>query len=770
MIESLINGENIEQEIKHSLLKIHSSGPVDPLIFEKLAYFKKFHKDIFRSYENKLISILGLFYKTTEPKSIIEEIYSIYSDSIVTETGKSLTPVQSSVYREIRDNRIFSFSAPTSSGKSYLFRELVQRASGDIIIVVPSRALIAEYFHEVISLVDKSVLVLQFIEDINKDNINRRIFIITPERGVELFKYSDQFNIELFLLDEAQISEENIRGMTFDSFVRRADRVFPDAKKVFAHPFINNPNAQLLKHRFKEDSSSRNYNFHTVGKIFISNNNGVFEHFSPNVECKSYPLATDIAAKTLKEDGTLLVYIAKTKIYDGRYIDEYGPYIDLCEKVQHEYALKIIEKLRLFIGASRRGPEKHSLLIEMMERGIVVHHGSMPLRARLLVEEFIKNNFARLCFATSTLNQGINMPFDVVWIDNFNRMDPLTLKNLIGRSGRTTSEKNSFDFGYTIVQQQNVATFKSRYKEPINISDSSLLDMKIDNADEDVRDIIEAIQDDTFDDILQLTESQVDRIRNADIDGDILYILDNLLFDNKPITGKAYYELPIKNRNKIKSSFKTIYIQHLRRSNLTPAESSVLSASIPILLWHIQGKSFSEIVSLRYSFLSERDKRRYIFRETLRNGGTPSQARKKIREIPIRYTPVPSHLPNKRLTRAPLYPEGTPVSYIDFDTIVYDTYDYLDKVVSLSLSDPICAALDLFYERHNDYRAGTLKNYIRFGTNDELEIWLIKYGFGFEEIELIKEYVETVDSNKITFKDTVFGLNDELYALIARYI
>lgn len=312
MLESLISGDNIEQVLKKSLLQIHSSGPVDPSTFEKLAYIKKFHEEKFQNYEKKLISILGLFYKTTDPISIIEEIYSIYSDSITIETGKTLTPVQSSVYREILHNRFFSFSAPTSSGKSYLFRELIQNTTGDIIIVVPSRALISEYYYEIVSIVDKSVLVLQFIEDINREKTNRRVFIITPERGIELFKYSDVFNVELFLLDEAQISEEQVRGMTFDSFVRRAARVFPNAKKVFAHPFVNNPEAQLLKHGFLEESSARNYNFHAVGKIFISNNdNGSFEYFSPNTECSNIPVETDIAAKTLKEGGTLLLYILK---------------------------------------------------------------------------------------------------------------------------------------------------------------------------------------------------------------------------------------------------------------------------------------------------------------------------------------------------------------------------------------------------------------------------------------------------------------------------
>lgn len=86
------------------------------------------------------------------------------------------------------------------------------------------------------------------------------------------------------MLDEAQISEDEIRGMKFDSFVRRIDKVIPDAKKVFAHPFVSNPDAQLIKHNFNHDSSYKTYNQHSVGKIYfylliILKISNIFLHF-----------------------------------------------------------------------------------------------------------------------------------------------------------------------------------------------------------------------------------------------------------------------------------------------------------------------------------------------------------------------------------------------------------------------------------------------------------------------------------------------------------
>lgn len=773
MLKKIIEGGPfVEETIRNALNEIHANGPVNPETFEKLAYIKKFHGDLLGKYEGTLIKIMGLFFKTDQPSNLFETVYSIYSDSIYKETGRFFTPVQASAYKQICERRYFSFSAPTSAGKSYLFRELIKDAKGDIVIVVPSRALIAEYFKEVINLVDNTVLVLQFIEDVNKANVCRRIYIITPERSLDLFKYHKVFKIEMFLLDEAQISDEPIRGMKFDSLVRRADRVFPEAKKIFAHPFINNPEAQLIKHGLStKDGFSINYNLHTVGKIFLSHNNGVFHYFSPYSDSNRVSAGEDIASEVVRSHGTMLVYISKNKIYDGSFIVDFAKYIGLCPKVTDATALAIIEKLRHYIGAQSGSSEKRSTFIEMMTNGIVVHHGSMPLKARLLIEDFIRCNCARICFATSTLNQGINMPFDVVWIDNFTRMEPLTIKNLIGRSGRSTLTRSFFDYGFTIVKHSNTKTFSSRMLASINISDSSSLDNDLGKVPEDLRDIVEAVKDNTFNDELNLPQSQVDRVSSANIDLEIKTILDNLMVGGVPISGKAYYDIGGTRRTKIKASFGAVYTSHLRRSNLTTGEKSVLSAAIPIMLWRIQGKSFSEIVSLRHAYLSNKDDRRSILNSAKKGEITASEAKSRIDNIPIEFSPVASPLPNQELLRpVPLFRSGSTYKDIDFDTIVYDTYDYLDKVISLSLTDPICAALEVYWVTKKDKRARALVNFLRFGTNDDLEIWLLRYGFDAEDLEWLKQHIKSIDENKITFKHTIHSEPEDRKQIVSRYL
>ena len=757
MIQNLIDGDNLSEELSSILLDFHANGPVDSSSLEKLAYAKKFHPEIFKDFETKFLHAMGLFYKVQNASSILEEVYSTFSKAIELDTGRKFTPVQASLYHSIKDKKYYSFSAPTSAGKSYLFREIIQETKGDIVIVVPSRALISEYYLEIISLTGNDVLVLQFIEDVNRDLIRRRIFIVTPERATQLFKQRDKFNIELFMLDEAQLSEEEFRGLRFDALVRRISRTFPHGKMVFAHPFVENPEAQLQKHGFSDNSAAKNFNQQSVGKIFIHYNNGHFTHFSPNCECKEVPCVVDIARETLANNKTLLIYISKNKIYDGSYRLAFGNYVDMCPKLEDEKTLKMIKSLREFIGAQENGPEKHSNLIELMERGVVTHHGSMPLKARLIVEQFIKEGLAKICFATSTLNQGINMPFDAVWVDNFRNVKDLTLKNLIGRAGRTSARINEFDFGHTIINKKNVSSFTERYRKTYRLNPFSLLDANTATVDEDSRDIIDSIKANNFNDDLQLPEIQITRIKSVDIDSSVKFVLDNLLANDKPITGHEYYKLPDNVRKRVKECFKTMFIVHLRRTTLEAAEYSVLSAAIPIMLWHIQGRSFAEIISLRHSFLTSKSEQRRILSLLKSKDISEKEANKLWNKLTIRYSQVPSPIPNKKLSRAPSFPREH-IEHLDYDSLVYDTYDYLDKVISLSLTDPICAVLEFYFQKHNDKRARALINYIRFGTNDHIEIWLIKYGFSFDDIEWIKEHVISIDNSRIDFNDSVRAL------------
>lgn len=749
-----------EQLMVDVMNRLHSEGPIMQEDLQILSYIKFFFPDIFKEKENKLMYLLGLFYKANEPEDLLSFSYTTFANSILEETGYSFTPVQASLRSKVLLNRYFSFSAPTSAGKSFLFRELIKSETGDIVIVVPSRALIAEYMLAVRDIVadKKEILVLQFIEDVNKKNTSRRVFVVTPERAAEIFKLSHHFNPTLFLYDEAQISEERVRGTTFDAFVRRSDRIFPMAKKVFAHPFVENPDAQLKKHDFVESADSTTYKQSVVGKIYLAYDNKTdsFQGFSPfidqsHLKKNKVVFSGDIVKDVIESGGSLLAYVSKESIYDKSFEEDFEKYISLCKKVEDPRALAIIEEVEELIGAKDRNSE----MMDLMRRGIVVHHGSVPLNVRFLVERFTNAGFARICFATSTLIQGVNMPFDIVWIENvrFTGTDEdktLGLRNLIGRAGRMTSVKSQFDFGFVVVK--NVKTFVEKFNGSTLLSEVSQLDKNQSDISDDLRDFIDAVKNNDLNDEYNLPNSKAERLSSLETSNFIRVALDALFKDGRIMTGTEYRGLSKTVRSILKNSLAGIYESSLGRQ-LLKGEKATLSAAITILLWQIQGKSFKELLGLRYSYLTNQKEQRRLRKQLRDDEISQAEYVEKIGNLNIEYSAIPFVLPNSSLNSTPpsRFSRGK-VKDFNYDLMVYDTYDFLDKVISFSLTDVFVAAFDQFYKQTGDIRAYEMVNYFRFGTNDEVEIWLMRYGFSIEEAEVIKDFVSSINENEITLR------------------
>ena len=248
---------------------------------------------------------------------------------------------------------------------------------------------------------------------------------------------------------------------------------------------------------------------------------------------------------------------------------------------------------------------------------------------------------------------------------------------------------------------------------------------------------------------------------------DVAYILEKLFNRGRLISADKYYEIPTVERNRIKEHFRRIYVVHLRRQELTPAEKTVLSASIPMLLWRVQGKSFKEIVSLRQSYIQQKSKKAEINRRFRSGNITEEQKRIELEQLTLKRTPVAIALPNKNARNVALFP-ASPHSF-KYDLLVYDTYDYIDKVINLSLATPICAVLKLYYQATQDQLALDLSNFIQFGTTDITEIWLLKYGFSTDDFEWLLPCVEAIDENQITFKD-IEHLSEDQKNLIERYL
>jgi hypothetical protein len=82
----------------------------------------------------------------------------------------------------------------------------------------------------------------------------------------------------------------------------------------------------------------------------------------------------------------------------------------------------------------------------LLENGISVHHADIPPEIRQEIERRVKTDGVRLLFASPTLAQGVNMPFDIVLIYNLhydNYKLPIShtmFWNVVGRVGRPIAQ------------------------------------------------------------------------------------------------------------------------------------------------------------------------------------------------------------------------------------------------------------------------------------------------------------------------------------------
>ncbi len=763
IIRKIIQGENIDTIFNYVLDNLYKDGPTSVTDLEILSYLKLYQPEKFAIYKNSILNYMGVFYKDTERNTLKEVVFTQYRKYLEETYQEKYTPVQASIVQGINNNNCFSFSAPTSTGKSYVFMNKIKETNNDVVVVVPSRALINEYYLKLNELIkDKTVNILTFIDKINTKIAKRNVFIVTPERCRELFKYKTEFMVELFLFDEAQLSNENSkRGLYFDSIVRRSYKAYPNAKFIFAHPFVKNPESQVVKNHFNfDESSSIQYTQKNVGQLFVCmDENWNFFHFGidknimgkQKIKCEIDPIEN-----TIKKGGSVLFYVSKSKIYNKGFLNQFSKYIDLCKDLENEKIEHYIDQLKQYTGGDTVANKNHfSQMISLLKKGIVIHHGSLPLQTRIIIEQFTKDKLCRLCFATSTLEQGINMPFDVVFLDRLESSKPLSVKNLIGRAGRSTQDLK-FDFGYVVINSPNkMSNFRNIISQDEEMDSVSALE-KDDEHDADYNEFKDAILNDTYSDEFNLTNNEIEKLTDTQINDIIKNILNSVFSDGQLIPLNRISS-DSRNRLQLYTYFQELYSVYLGRT-LESGEQNVFNTAIKIILWKIYGKTFKNICWYRYSYASRSHER-----EQLERLGRSTD----VLEAAF-YTEY-KDLPDKKINVYSVL-NGVKAKDVDYDLIMYDTYDYIDKLIGFKLSDVFYTAFYKYYERENDEQALKLAKYIRYGTDSERQIWMLRYGLSFEDIEILDPHIDKIDAEEIVFKDSISQLPDKDKISIQRFI
>ena len=443
--------------------------------------------------------------------------------------------------------------------------------------------------------------------------------------------------------------------------------------------------------------------------------------------------------------------------------------LDLYPSINSKDALEIIEKIQNYIDAK---DERNSFLVYMLKKGIVIHHGSIPLDIRFLLERFTNSGFAKICFSTSTLLQGVNMPFDALFIDNFrfygnDDEKNLGLKNLIGRAGRTTKSLNNFEFGFIVVR--NSKTFSERLKQQSLVETTSVIENDDSNMDDYYSETKDAVKENTIDAEYNEPETRLKRITSPDIQRIVERII-SILFEKDIM--REYGSFSEDEKTEVRFLFRRIYEKYINRPLLT-GEIDIFNTALIILLWRMQGNSFKKILNLRYAIIAHGSEIRNIIK-LFDNGQISREKEQRLLEgIAIEYTPIPQTLPNKSLQRKGPSSFGWATAYsFDYDSLVYDTYDYLDKVVEFSLINPFTIVFQKYFEETGNLKAERMISYLKYGSIDKTKIYLQKYGFSHDQIDLLDDAVISADENQIIFDENkIKRIEDPItMELVSRYI
>ena len=198
----------------------------------------------------------------------------------------------------------------------------------------------------------------------------------------------------------------------------------------------------------------------------------------------------------------------------------------------------------------------------------------------------------------------------------------------------------------------------------------------------------------------------------------------------------------------------------------------MLNTAIKILLWKIHCKTFKSICWYRYAYVARIPERRELVKKyrAAKTLDERQQIRTIATKLQAKFIRGYDDIPNKTLPNYSIYRRGTRALDVDYDRIVFDTYDYLDKLISFRLSDIFYAIFFEYFKRINDLRALRMANYFKYGTDDENEIWMLRYGLSFEDIETLKPYLISVSKEEIVFSEDVKTLPIEQIEAIERYL
>lgn len=370
------------------------------------------------------------------------------------------TDAQATIVRSLEGASFFSFSGPTSLGKSFIIKDtlygLVQKpelANRSIVVLVPTKALITQTVADLrdvlADLPDVHVSPHPHLSYFLRKQFSRTVFVFTPERLLSYLPEAPR-EIDYLFVDEAQkvISEHDTRSPLYYHAINETLRKFA-TKLIFASPNIDNPEIFLQLFQKSSEGSiavpERTVSQRRYLVDFVDRKVSHFEQHFGTAD-NEYPVPPQWSNKfdvvrELSRSNQSIVYINSAR----------GTVTGACEFAE-SLPDKTDPRLDALATFAAENVHEDYYLIQCLKKGVAFHHGRMPQDLRDKIEELFSlvDSPLKFVFCTSTLLEGVNLPAKNIFVlsdrHGLKMLTRLDFENLIGRAGRLT-----YDFSGNVI-------------------------------------------------------------------------------------------------------------------------------------------------------------------------------------------------------------------------------------------------------------------------------------------------------------------------------
>jgi len=384
--------------------------------------------------------------------SILDRFYVEFNKELVSipaEPDKQFFRAQKTVYEHLTDE-FFSYSGPTSMGKSFIMRMFIKEKviAGENLnfcLLVPTKALINEVNSRVINdlkelLSEHNYQVVTSAGALGLKQKHNFVLVLTPERLLYLLLADPDFRLDYLFIDEAhKISSKDSRSAFYYKLVDMLSRRVRKPHIVFSSPNIPNPEVYLqLLPNIQETTKYKLVSSYTP----VSQIKYLVDLLDKKVKLYNNQTRELVEITTVDSEITLSDFVlrvgrdSKNIVYCNSTSKAVNYAVEYASHFPNPFNKELMD-LSKEIKSEIHGDY---FLADLILKGIAYHVGYLPASIRLRIEELYKSNDIHTVFCTSTLIEGVNLPADNLFItsnkNGLANMGAVDFRNLIGRVGR----------------------------------------------------------------------------------------------------------------------------------------------------------------------------------------------------------------------------------------------------------------------------------------------------------------------------------------------